>query len=84
MFNFLFSIIILYFVNVLFIFIPTFDLMLILLKTNLNGNKSHFQNCCFNLIISRCKIAKYVTSHWVGGLRNVTTCDKDGGGVKKS
>ena len=23
----------------------------------------HFGNCCFNLIISRCKIAKYVTSH---------------------
>ena len=36
-----------------------------------------------NLIISRCKIAKYVTSHLVewGGLRNVTICDK-GGGVK--
>ena len=41
--------------------------------------------CCFNLIISRYKIAKYVTSHKVGGesLRNVITCDKDGGGVKK-
>ena len=39
-----------------------------------------------NLIISRRKIAKYVTSHLVGGrgLRNVTTCDKDGGGVTKS
>ena len=24
-----------------------------------------------------------MTSHKVGGLRNVTTCDKDGGGVKK-
>ena len=38
-----------------------------------------------NLIISRCKIAKYVTSHKIGGgLRNVTTCDKGGAGVKKS
>ena len=35
-----------------------------------------------NLIISRCKIAKYVTSHYVGGLRNVTTCDKGGRGKK--
>ena len=36
-----------------------------------------------SLIISRCKIAKYVTSHLVeGGLRNVTMCDK-GAGVKK-
>ena len=24
-----------------------------------------------------------MTSHEVGGIRNVTTCDKDGGGVKK-
>ena len=39
-----------------------------------------------NLIISRCKISNYVTSHWGkgGGLRNATTCDKDRGGVKKS
>ena len=37
-----------------------------------------------NLIISRRKIAKYVTSHYVRwGLRNVTICDK-GRGVKKS
>ena len=35
-----------------------------------------------NLIISRCKIAKYVTSHKVGGLRNVNTCDKEGEGSK--
>jgi len=27
-------------------------------------------------------MGKYVTSQWVGGLRNVTTCDKNGGGVK--
>ena len=38
-----------YFVNVLFIFISMFDLMLILLNNNLNGNK--------NNLISRCKIA---------------------------
>ena len=31
-----------YFPNVLFIFIPMFDLMLILLKNNLNGNKNSF------------------------------------------
>ena len=31
-----------YFVNILFIFIPMFDLMLILLKNNLNGNKNNF------------------------------------------
>ena len=30
-----------YFVNVLFIFIPMFDLMLILLKNNLIGNKNN-------------------------------------------
>ena len=30
------------FVNVLFIFIPIIDLMLILLKNNLNGNKNNF------------------------------------------
>ena len=30
-----------YFVNVLFIFISVFDLMLILLKNNLNINKNH-------------------------------------------
>ena len=30
-----------YFVNVLFILIPTFDLMFILLKDNLNGNKNN-------------------------------------------
>ena len=36
-----------------------------------------------NLIIYRCKIAKYVTSHLVGGgLRNVTACDKGGEGSK--
>ena len=37
-----------------------------------------------NLIISRCKIAKHVTSHSVGegGLRNVTTWDKRGRGKK--
>ena len=35
-----------------------------------------------NLIISRCKIAKYVTSHKVGGLINVTTCDKGERGKK--
>ena len=46
----------------------------------LNFVTSHF--CCFNLIISRCKIAKYVSSHEVGGLRNLTNCDMDGGGVK--
>ena len=51
--------VIFYFLNILFIFLPMFDLMLILLKNNLNGNK----NCCFNLLISRCKIAKYVMSH---------------------
>ena len=34
-----------------------------------------------NLIISRCNIAKYVTSLG-GGLRNVTTCDKGGRGKK--
>ena len=34
--------IIFYFVNVLFIFILMFDLMLILLKNNLNGNKYNF------------------------------------------
>jgi len=28
--------------NVLFIFIPKLDLMLILLKNNLNGNKNNF------------------------------------------
>ena len=28
--------------NVLFIFIPMFDLMLIFLKNNLNGNKNNF------------------------------------------
>ena len=37
-----------------------------------------------NLIISRCKIAKYVMSHLVGqggvGLRNVTIFDKEGEG----
>ena len=33
-----------YFVNVLFIFIPMFDLMLILSKNYLNGNKSNFGN----------------------------------------
>ena len=32
-----------YFVNVLFIFIPMFDLVLILLKNNLNGNKNNFR-----------------------------------------
>ena len=31
-----------YFVNVLFTFIPMFDLMLILLKNNLNVNKNCF------------------------------------------
>jgi hypothetical protein len=36
------NIIIFYFVNVLFIFIPMFDLMFILLKNNLNGNKNNF------------------------------------------
>ena len=35
-----------------------------------------------NLIISKCKIAKYVTSHKVGALRYVTTCDKGGGVIK--
>ena len=35
-----------------------------------------------NLIISRCKIAKYVTSHLVGGLRNMTICDKRRRGKK--
>ena len=34
------------------------------------------------LITFRCKIAKYVTLHKVGGLRNVTTCDKEGRGKK--
>ena len=29
--------------NVLFIFIPMFDLMSILLKNNLNGNKNNFR-----------------------------------------
>ena len=33
------NIMIFYFVNVSFIFIPMFDLVLILLKNNLNGNK---------------------------------------------
>ena len=37
-----YNIIIFYFVNVLFIFIPMFDLMLILLKNNLNVNKNNF------------------------------------------
>ena len=46
----------------------------------LNFVTSHF--CCFNLIVSRCKIVNCVTSHQVGVLRNVATCDKDGGGVK--
>ena len=32
-----------YFVNVLLIFIPMFDFMLILLKDNLNGNKNNFR-----------------------------------------
>ena len=31
-----------YFVNVLFIFIPMFDLMLTLMKNNLNDNKNNF------------------------------------------
>ena len=38
-----------------------------------------------NLIISRYKISKYVTSHSMGGgdrLRNMTTCDKGGRGKK--
>ena len=44
---------------------------------------SHF--CCFNLMVSRCKIEKCdVPLGREGGLRNVTTCDKDGGGVQKS
>jgi hypothetical protein len=30
------------FVNILFIFVPMFDLMLILLKNNLNGNKNNY------------------------------------------
>ena len=34
-----------------------------------------------NLIIPRCKIAKYVTSHY-GGLRNLASCDKEGGAKK--
>ena len=43
MFKFLsFINIIFYFVNVLFIFILMFDLMLILLKNNVNGNKNNF------------------------------------------
>ena len=44
MFKFLFFINIIwyFFVNVLFIFVPMFDLMLILLKNNLNGNKNNF------------------------------------------
>ena len=47
----------------------------------LNFVTSHF--CCFNLIISRCKIAICdVTLRGGGGLINVTTCDKDGEGVK--
>jgi hypothetical protein len=35
-----------------------------------------------NLIISRRKIAKYVTFIRYGSLRNVTTCDKGGIGHK--
>ena len=62
-----------------------FDLMFILLKNNLNVNKNNFLNCCFYLIISRCKIAKYGMSDYVWGSQKcVTTCDKDGGGVNKS
>ena len=36
----------------------------------LNFVTSHFY--CFNLIISRCKIAKYVMSHKVGGISEMT------------
>ena len=46
----------------MFIFIPMFDLMLILLKNNLNRNKNNFGTAVFNSIISRYKISKYVMS----------------------
>ena len=36
----------------------------------------------FNYLIN--EIAKYVTSHSIGGHRNVTSRDKDGGGVNNS
>ena len=49
----------------------------------LNFVTSHF--CCFDLIISRCIIFKKCdVTLGRGSLRNVTTRDKDGGGVKKN
>ena len=59
--------------------------MLILLKNNLNGNKNNFGNAILIQLFLGVKFQNMWRHTKVGGdLRNVTTCDKEGGGVKKS